>query len=117
MGSMVYKILCLAIGFALLSVGLSGHVSAMDYNPHHKTMSPEMNMSSPSCQTICISAPIERAIKERDEPNDDDKQPDNSFPKQRQHSRSNIELAIPSNSLGWPLLKVPLHILYEVHRN
>lgn len=104
-------------GTAFLLLTSASHVSAVSMSSHEMSGMNHASAKSASCVTVCVSAPVENGQKLKHELDEEEDEP---FP-----YTTDVPLAFsgsenqspPENSLAWPLLKVPLHVLYEVYRN
>ncbi len=109
------------IGLVFLLITSTSYVSAMDASTHsmpgmqHSISSNQQPKAS--CVTLCISAPIEKRTRIVSDLKEDDREPYYTEIKEYKHHLTEEGISDPGNILDWPLLKVPLYIMYEVYRN
>ena len=104
-------------GTAFLLLTSVSHVSAVSMSSHEMGGMKHTMAKSVSCVSLCTVVPVEKEQKLNQELDEEDKEP---FPYSSDALPSfnrGEDHDLPENSLAWPLLKVPLHALYEVYRN
>ena len=104
-----------SVAFLLLTS--ISHVSAISMPSHEMGGMNHAMAKSASCVSLCTVVPVEKEQKLNQELDEEDKEP---FPYSSDALPSfnrGEDHDLPENSLAWPLLKVPLHALYEVYRN
>lgn len=104
-------------GTAFLLLTSASHVSAVSMSSHEMSSMNHASVKSASCVTVCVSALVENGQKLKHELDEEEDEP---FPYTTDvplDFSGSENQSPPENSLAWPLLKVPLHVLYEVYRN
>jgi hypothetical protein len=104
-------------GVVFVLVATTTHVSAVSMPTHDMSGMSHASSKSPSCASLCTSTPVEKQQKIKDiaDEQDDEPQPLTNYTYNTQAITTHG--GMPDNSLSWRLLKVPLHVLYEVYRN
>ena len=104
-----------SIAFLLLSS--VSHVSAVSMQTHEMSGMNHATAKSASCVSLCMSFPVELEQKVNQGIDEEDDEPFPFGSDIPQTVKDSEDQGLPDNSLAWPLLKVPLHVLYEVYRN
>lgn len=104
-------------GTAFLLLTSVSHVSAVSMSSHEMSGMNHATTKSASCVSLCTVVPVEKEQKLNQGIDEEDDEPFPYGSDIPQAVKGSEDQGLPDNSLAWPLLKVPLHVLYEVYRN